>query len=75
MIQQLLLSKCILRIRMRRCWKCIEVWKCQNAFIETWIRAAKFSSKIPVHPEDMDKIQSEYPRKGIIPLHGMHTLS
>ena len=48
---------------MRRCWKCIEVWKCQNAFIETWIRAAKFSSKIPVHPEDMDKIQSEYPHE------------
>ena len=59
MIDQLLLSKSILRIRMHRCWKCMEVRKCQNASFETWIRAAKFSSKIPVRPEDMDKIQPE----------------
>ena len=33
--------------------------------METWIRAAKFSYKIPFHSEDMDQMLTEFPQKGI----------
>ena len=30
--------------------------------IENWIRTAEFRKKIPIRSEDMDKIQTEFPR-------------
>ena len=51
---------------MRRCFK-FQVYECPNASIETWIRAAEFSLKIPTRSKNMDKIQTKFPRCGIFP--------
>ena len=45
---------------MRRCFK-FQVYECPNASI------AKFSLKIPTRSENMDKIQTKFPRCGIFP--------
>ena len=63
------MSKC--NLRMRRCFR-FQVWECQNASIETWIKAAKFSLKIRIRSEDIDKMQSEFLRSRIFPRSGMH---
>ena len=49
---------------MHRCFK-FQVQYCQNASIETLIRAAKFIEKHPSRAEDMDKMQTEFPRSGM----------
>ena len=43
----------------------IPVKEYQNPSIETWITAAKFSLKIPIRSEDMDKMQTEFPQSGL----------
>ena len=37
----------------------------QNISIETWIRAAKFSLKIPIRYEDINKKQTEFSPSGM----------
>ena len=49
---------------MRRCFK-FQIQGSQNVSIETWIRAAKFNLKIPTHSEDINKIQTTFPRSGM----------
>ena len=49
---------------MHRCFK-FQVQYCQNASIETLIRAAKSIEKHPSRYEDMDKMQTEFPRSGM----------
>ena len=45
---------------MRRCFR-FYVEGCQSVSVETWITAAKFSLKIPIDYEDINKIQTEFP--------------
>ena len=49
---------------MRRCFR-ISLQECQNVSVETWIRASKFSLKIQSRSEDINKIQTEFPRSQI----------
>ena len=49
---------------MRRCFR-ISLQECQNVSVETWIRASKFSLKIQSWSEDINKIQTEFPRSRI----------
>ena len=51
-------------LRMRICFK-FQVQDRQNASIETWIRAAKFSLKVTICSEDMDKMQTKFPPSGM----------
>ena len=45
----------------------------QSAFIVTWIRAAKLNQKISTGSDDIDKMETEFPRSGIFPPSGMHS--
>ena len=56
------MSNC--NLRMCRCFK-FYIKGSQNVSIETWINSAKFNLKIPIHSEDINKIQTEFPRSGI----------
>ena len=42
-------------MRMDICFK-FQVKECQNASLETWIKAAKFSKNIPIRSENMDRM-------------------
>ena len=49
---------------MRGCFEFL-VQECQNASLETGIKSAKFSHKIPIVSEDMDKMLTEFPQSGM----------
>ena len=56
----------------QKCFR-FQVKECQNAFIETWIRVAKFSERIPIRSDDTDKRQTKFLLSAIFPRSGMHT--
>ena len=56
---------------------CADIFKFQikgseNVSIETWIRDAKFNLKIPILSEDINKMQTVFPRSGIFPRSRIH---
>ena len=54
----------ICRLRMRRYFK-FHLYGPENGSIETWVRAAKFNLKILIRSEDINKMQTEFPRSGM----------
>ena len=51
------MNKCIFCVR--RCSK-FQVQECQNASVESRIKAAKFSLKTSIRADEMDKLQTEF---------------
>ena len=64
------MSNC--NLHMRRCFKLL-IYGSQNVSILTWIRAENLNWKIPTCSEDINKMETEFPRNGIFSPSGMHT--
>ena len=47
----------------------------QNISIETWMRAAKFNEKVLIRFEDINKIQTDFPRSEVFLRSVMHNHS